>query len=320
MSAPESPSAPLSACPVSAAPSSSAREQGYRRPFGRPRSPEVREEIARLDARRDCQRIVRLLVNYEFPLDMQRSLEIALFHTYGSRSVARLLDHTGEFEKRGQKRYDDTRILITLFNEGGWDSDQGARAIAQMNHIHSFFRIPNDDYLFVLWTFIDFPIQWMREFGYRPLTPHECDAWFHYWTEIGRRMGIKDIPATKAAFDAFVAKYEAREFVPNEASHRVARATLRVMENWLPRPLRPLVTPAALSLVRPQLLSAIGYAPPSPWVQRAVRGVLKTRAWAKRYVSLERYPTTLATAPNRTYPGNKFTIEGLGPEYAHRAK
>src|SRR5690606_6677790 len=128
------------------------------------------------------------------------------------------------------------------------------------------------------------PIQWMSDFGWRAFTEHECEAWFHYWYGIGQRMGLADIPKTKEAFDAFVQAYEAREFVPNEASHRVAQATLDIIAGWLPRPLRPLVTPSALSLVRPQLLPAIGFSEPKPWVRRSVRAALKARGFIKRYV------------------------------------
>ena len=72
-----------------------------------------------------------LLSAYEFPFDMTRSLEIALFHTYGSRSVSRLLDRTAQFSRHGQKRYDDTNLLIASFMEAGWDGAPGAQAIAQ---------------------------------------------------------------------------------------------------------------------------------------------------------------------------------------------
>ena len=74
--------------------------------------------------------------------------------------------------------------------ESGWDGDLGARAIARMNWIHGHYRIPNDDFLFVLWTFIDFPIRWMEEFGWRTFAAHEGSARFHYWIGIGERMGL----------------------------------------------------------------------------------------------------------------------------------
>lgn len=290
----------------------------YRRSLLRPRDPAVRREIDSLDAQRDCERIVFLLTAYEFPFDMLRSTELALFHTYGSESVSRLLDRTNEFARGGQKRYDDTRLLIAQFMESGWSGEAGRRSIEQMNHIHSFFRIPNEDFLFVLWTFIHFPVRWMDDYGWRAFTEHERTAWFTYWCEIGRRMGMKNIPVDHAAYARFVADYEARTFVRSEASYRVAEATMDVLASWLPRPLRPLVRPVALSLSDPKLVAALGYPAPPAWLGRLARGVLKLRAWGKRWVSFEGYPVLVVDTVNRTYPGHRYRIEALGPDYAHR--
>ncbi len=286
----------------------------YRRPFGVLHHRGIRREIAQLDAQRGCQRIVHLLSCYEFPFDVTRALEVALFHTYGSQSVARLLDRTGQFQRHGQKRYDDTNVLIALFMEAGWDGDEGARALARMNSLHAHFRIPNEDFLFVLWTFLDFPVQWMRDFGWRAFTPHEEAAWFHYWVGIGQRMGLADIPASKAAFDAFVDAYEQREMQPNDASARVARATVAVMQGWLPGPLRWAVLPAAACLVRPRLRLAARIAEPAPLLNASLRGVLRLRAWVKRFVSIERYPTLLANKHLRSYPQGRPPVDQVGPK------
>lgn len=286
----------------------------HRRRIWQAHAPSVRAEIASLDARRDCQRIVHLLYAHEFPFDLLRSTELALFHTYGSRSVSRLLDRTGEFALRGQKRYDDTRLLIGQFMECGWDDPLGARSIRRMNRIHAAFDIANDDYLFVLWTFIHFPVRWMEQYAWRPFTDHEREAWFHYWCSIGKRMGLLDIPADEAAFDRFVADYEAREFVLDPANVRVADATIRVLAAWLPGPLRGLVRPAVCALVPERLLPAIGAKAPPPWFASLVRGALKARGRLHRLLPLERAPKLLAHHVNRTYPGNAYEIEGLGPK------
>jgi hypothetical protein len=311
-------------CPfhAAAAPLAAAAAPGpsYSRPWWRPRDPAVDQEIASLDAQRDCQRIVQLLTTYQFPFDILRANELALFHTFGSRSISRLLHRTGEFNQRGQKRYDDTRLLIFHFMEGGWGGEEGRRALMQMNFIHSHFKIPNEDYLFTLWTFIDFPVRWIEDFGWRRLTQHEKDAWFNYWREVGEHMGMTDLPATRAAFDAFANAYEQRELVPDPASHSVAQATIDVMAAWLPRPLRGLVGPIAMAMARPQLVHALGFAQPPAWVGPLARGALRLRRWAKRYVSLEAYPETVATSVNRTYPGNTYRIEELGPEYARKQR
>jgi hypothetical protein len=75
------------------------------------------EEIKKLDPLRDHLRIVFLDSAYEFPFDITRALEFALFRTYAVPSIGALLDRTGEFKARPQKRYDDTDLLVSEFYE-----------------------------------------------------------------------------------------------------------------------------------------------------------------------------------------------------------
>lgn len=284
-------------------------------------NPAVAAEIATLDAERDCQRIVHLLTAYEFPFDITRALEVALFYTYGSDTVSALLDRTGEFRNHGQKRYDDTRLLIAHFMDTGWDGDVGRRAIARMNASHAHFRIPNDDFLFVLWTFIDFPIWWMGHFGRRPFTRHEQLAWFTFWHTIGGKMGLRDIPASKAAFDQFVDQYKRVHFVPCEASRRVAEATVTILENWFPAPLRPLVSPVVYALQEdPQFLRAVGATPSPRWLGALVRGSLRLLGRLQRHVVITAYPQTQDSVINRTYPDNRYEIEELAPDRLRQAE
>jgi hypothetical protein len=302
-------------CPVSGL---GRADQRHRRLFGVWRNPAVQQEIASLDAVQDCQRIVHLLTTYEFPADMQRSTELALFHTYGSTTISALLDRTQQFSRHGQKRYDDTRLLIARFIECGWDGEMGHRAIEQMNHIHAFYRIENEDFLFVLWTFLDFPMRWLESYGWRSFTAHEREAWFQYWTEIGRRMHLKHIPTTWADFDAFVSDYESRKLTYAPANARVAQATLDILASWLPRPLRFAVPAVVACLVPERLLPAVGMKPPSPVLKSLIQVALKARARVKRWLPYERYPTLLMHTVNRTYPGHAYRIEALGPLFAHR--
>ena len=43
--------------------------------------------------------------------------------------IAALLDRTGEFAPRAQKRYDDTELILVEIVECGYDSERGPRAI-----------------------------------------------------------------------------------------------------------------------------------------------------------------------------------------------
>src|SRR5947209_11215899 len=107
-------------------------------------------EIRQLDPRRDDQRIVFLSTCYEFPFDTTRALELALFRTFCVPSIGGLLDRTGEFTERTQKRYDDTDLLISEVMENGYSGERGARAIERINELHGRFQISNRDFLYVL--------------------------------------------------------------------------------------------------------------------------------------------------------------------------
>lgn len=294
----------------------------FRKRWGLFPNPGVDRTIAALDARQDCQRIVRLMGQYDMAWDMQRALELALFYTYGSDSVSTLLNRTGEFREHGQKRYDDTRLLIGHFLEAGWDSEAGAQALDRINRTHAHYRIPNDDYLFVLWTFIEFPLRWSKVYARRPMTAHEREAGFNFWVEIGRRMGLSDIPPTKAAFDAFIEGYKQRHFKPCAASAQVAQDTLRVGQGWLPWPLKGLVAPVVYSLFDDDalFLAAVGARKPPRWFAALVRGGLRAHGWLRRGTRLGAYPLRLADTPNRTYPGNRYSIEQLKPVHLQRVE
>src|SRR5947199_5628349 len=116
--------------------------------------PRVLDEIRRLDPERDDQRIVFLSSCYDFAFDTTRALEFALFRTFAVPSISALLDRTGEFGGRAQKRYDDTDLIVSELMEWGYDSDRGRRALRRMNQLHGRFSIPNEDLLYVLSTFV----------------------------------------------------------------------------------------------------------------------------------------------------------------------
>ena len=71
------------------------------------------DSIQQLDPVRDNGEMCRQLAGYEFPWDITRSLEVALFRTFCVPSIATLLDRTAEFHQRSQKRYDDTSLMVS---------------------------------------------------------------------------------------------------------------------------------------------------------------------------------------------------------------
>jgi hypothetical protein len=272
----------------------------------------ILKAIRRLDPEKDHQRIVFLSTCYDFPFDTTRALEFALFRTFCVPSVSSLLDRTGEFRDRAQKRYDDTDIIISELLEWGYDSDRGKRALRRMNQIHGRFAIANDDFLYVLSTFVYEPIRWNERFGWRPLCEVERLGYFHFWREVGRRMHIRDIPAGFDDFERFNRDFERRHFRFTEANQRVGAATRELFVRWFPRPLAPLVRSSIYALLDDPLLDAFGFPRPGRLTRWLVTAVLRLRAGLGRFLPVRRRPRLRTAMKHRSYPAG-YRIEQLGP-------
>jgi hypothetical protein len=275
------------------------------------RSPYL-EEILRLDPVADNERIVYLDTCYEFPFDTTRSLELALFRTFAVPSIGSLLDSTGEFAERTQKRYDDTDLILSTIAEAGYSSEEGKRAIRRMNRIHGRFEITNDDFLYVLSTFVFEPIRWNERFGWRPLVEQERVASFHFWRAVGSRMAIKEIPEDFEQFARFNLDYERRNFRRTEAGMRVGRATRAMFLSWFPGVPTRLGAPAIHALLDEPLLEAFGFPRPPRVLRWAAAGALRARARVVALLPHRRRPRLRTRMRHRTYRGG-YTIEALGP-------
>ena len=269
-------------------------------------------EIRGLDPVADHRRIVYLDACFEFPWDTTRSLELALFRTFASPSVAARLDATGEFSRAAQKRYDDTDLILSTIVEAGYDSEDGKRAIRQMNRIHGRFEISNEDFLYVLSSFIFEPIRWNARFGWRPLVEKEKLGTFEFWREVGRRMAIKDIPESYEELERFNEEYERREFRRTDEAERVGAATRDMFLDWFPGLPKRFGAQAIYALMDEPLLEAFGFPRPPRAVRAAVEGALRARARAVALLPPRRRPRLRAKRRTRTY-GREWRLEELGP-------
>ena len=268
--------------------------------------------IAQLNPRHDYHEIVQLLTFHVFPWDIERALEFALFRTYAVPSISGLLAQTGEFTRRPRKRYDDTELILYEILEHGFDSDRGRRALRRMNQMHGRFAITNDDFLYVLSTFIFEPIRWIARFGWRPLTPGEALAFFSYYCELGRHMGIQHIPETIEAFEHFNMAYEREHFHLVASNRQIGDATVNLLLGmYAPRLFWPLLRPALYALMDDPLLAAFGFPQPSTRLRGFMAQLLRWRALLLRWLPERRRPW-LGTARKRpTYPEG-YAIEELG--------
>ena len=273
---------------------------------------DILDEIQRLDPERDNQRIMHLSFGYEFPWDSVRALEVALYRTYCIPSISKLLDRTGEFYAHAQRRYDDTAILVAEMCEWGYEEGRGKEALERMNWAHSHFRISNDDFLYVLSTFIFEPIKWIDAFCWRKLCRNERLGYYVFWREIGTRMGMKDIPPTYEAFQAWTAAYEKANFRFADTNQRIGAATRDLFASWTPGLMAPFVRYGIYALLDDDMLVAFGFPKPLPLTRPVIRGALRMRGRLVRWLPPRNAPHFFTDNPNRTH-ANGYEIAKLGP-------
>jgi len=186
-------------------------------------------QITELEPISDHKEIVRILGSHCFPWDVKKALEFALYRTFAVPSISALLSKTGEFKNRTRKRYDDTELLMAEILENGYDSEGATRAFRRMNEMHNRFNISNEDYLYVLTTFVFGPIYWIEKYGWRKLVENEKVAIFLFYREVGKRMKIKNIPESYAEFEQFHLKYEDNHFRYAETNKEINDYTMSLL-------------------------------------------------------------------------------------------
>jgi hypothetical protein len=270
------------------------------------------EQIARLDPAVDYERIYRITVTHEFPWDMNQALSLALFRTFAVPSIGRLLDETGEFGRDAQRRYDDTALLLDEVSAEGLHSENGRRAIRRINRMHGAYHIAGDDMRYVLATFVVVPKRWLDDFGWRPMSPAEVLASVRYYAELGRLMGIKDVPQTYDDYAVLMDDYEAEHFEYDVRSRRVADATLRLLSSFYPRMLAKPVDAFSRALMDDPLLEAFAYDKPSRATVAASRAALRARARVERLLPPRRRPMRSQDFRRiRSYPDG-YDVDALG--------
>ena len=260
----------------------------------------------------DYVEIYRNLSTYDFPWDINQSLSLALFRTYAVPSIGRLLDETGQFTTDCQKRHDDTGLLLEAPLVHGFDSAPGRTSIRRINATHRMYDISNDDMRYVLATFVVVPKRWLDEFGWRDLTTGEIRASVNYFRQLGRHLGIREIPETYTAFETLMDDYEAEHFAYDPGARRVADATLELLVSFYPAAVGGLVERFSRALMDPPLLAAFRYAEPGAPLRRAARGALRARARALAFAPSRRRPLHAIDSPRiKSYPDG-YEVGELG--------
>ncbi|KAJ5559229.1 hypothetical protein N7535_009457 [Penicillium sp. DV-2018c] len=206
----------------------------------------------------DAWSIQKTVMQTEFPYMVLKSLQFALFRTYGIPTISTLLLKTSQFSDSSTsfKRYADTGTLIGEFMAFDPRSERAQTAIARTKFLHKGYRdsgkILEADMLYTLSLFALEPIRFVKQFEWREMTEMERCAVGTYWKSLGDALDIsyEALPSGKTGFedglhwleemDAWRRLYEVEYMKPHPRNKEIAAKTLDVLVYNLPNFMKPL--------------------------------------------------------------------------------
>ncbi|WAS95328.1 oxygenase MpaB family protein [Nannocystis punicea] len=216
-----------------------------------------------LDGARDHLAVMRRAFFRDFAPEIRLGAALALFRVFAIPRLSALLARTGGWTHAPTSRLERTVDLLSTLIEDGPDGPRAAATLARMHAAHARHAIANDDMRYVLTTFVTEPARVIDRFGRRPLRPDEREAACLFWREVGRRVGIRDIPGSFAGMVEAARDYEARHRHAADSNRLVAEGALAAMLQVLPPPLADLGRSAVAALLEPPVRRACGL-PPAP--------------------------------------------------------
>jgi hypothetical protein len=178
--------------------------------------------------------------------------------------------------------------------------------------MHNRYAIANEDFLYVLSTIIYEPIRWNARFGWRRMCEQERLSAFYFWREVGKRMGIRDIPDSYEALEQFNRNYEQRHFCYAATNELIGDATRNLLLSWFPKWLHPMLHTSFQALLDEPVQQALGMsAVPTP-MQWLVVGSLKLRSLLMYVLPSRRHDAALTNPHHRSYPDG-YQLDDLGP-------
>ncbi|KAI9282695.1 hypothetical protein BY458DRAFT_531096 [Sporodiniella umbellata] len=285
--------------------------------------------------------IVTITAHKEFVFSHALSLVIGLIKPFAIPEDAKLMLSTNQITKQTDRRYEETGLLVAEFFEifgriGNqlkenpqtsqedidiqWQRSQDA--IKQMNKIHSFYNVKNDNYLHTIAIFVEDPIAWINKYEWRKLDIREINALYRFWYDIAEQMGLKNIP------DSYEKLLEFRE---------LTKPTIELMISDLPfsKYIFNFSCRTISSIMHPKAAAALGLPKGSKYLSNMVSFLFGLRAFFIRHFKLPRTSFEVQTpihansqgkyVPNFFAYGNRlyedgYRISEVGPDNLLKTK
>jgi hypothetical protein len=142
---------------------------------------------------------------------------------------------------------------------------------------HKGYAVPEEDLLYVASRFVLEPVHWNERFGWRKLCDQERLAFYFFWREVTRQLGVSSFPETYALLHEWSQKYELRYRHPAAINHELYLQIDRLWETYLIPGLK-LPQVAFRCLMKEPVRRALMLDDPSRVVEWLVTTALRVRA------------------------------------------
>ncbi|PPF66185.1 DUF2236 domain-containing protein [Rathayibacter tritici] len=257
--------------------------------------------------------IARDLIVGKRAFDMRVGFFLAYYRSFAVPRIADQLSASGEIARSPRKRSYDTALITLEIVVNGLSSPRGQKALDLLVRAHERVQAPPDDFRYVLQSFVVVPTRWIDSHGGSSLSRSERDALAQTFAEIGRRMGIDQPASSYDAAERFYTAYESENIAPSDSSRSLMRATLAVLVDRFPAPLRPLGSRILAALIDDDaVVRALHLPVVHPLFAKAVYASLSlVRARQRRHPKPGFIP---GASGSSVYPSG-YGLQDLGPEW-----
>ncbi|RMZ66116.1 67 kDa myosin-cross-reactive antigen family [Pyrenophora seminiperda CCB06] len=250
-------------------------------------------EFANLDYK-GAQTIIGQMGLYEFPWIFLAGKDFAFLRAFAIPGISKVSVAAKEMVSRVGKRYADTTVLVGEFLVNDIDSERACIAINRMNWIHSRYRgqIKMDQMVYTLCLLTCEALQWIDRYDWRQTTALEKHASWVFWNEVGKRMGLTDVPESFEACAEFIETFEKQHMEPSQDNAVIAKGVFALYASTVPSFLAPVVRAVLVAFMDTRLSGAFKLAPPSTNLFRSfLCFLLALRKYCVRHLMLPRYST-----------------------------
>lgn len=269
--------------------------------------------------RNELSAAYRDLVLHTFPFEFKWGHATTLYRTFAVPRMAKLLVETGETERDTEKRQLDTGLLMYELFTAGFDSDRGKEVVRAVNRMHHRWPIENEDYVYTLAAFVVVPTRFIDKHGWRKTSEAERAIIAAWYGELGRLMGLRDLPEHYDDYVALFDKYEDENLAYSPEGERLMAKTGEALQALFPPPLQALYGIINRLLLGERLCRCLGLEPPGTAAQAIFDAVLAARATLARLGMLP--PRRPVFQPGRSagtvYPSG-YELSDLGVDKPRR--